>query len=406
MNAAPLETGTGRALADANVIEAPCPSGACARLGLHLPREGALWLMAVAVMFVTGLVKGVNLLTLLACLLAGLWLVNYRLVRRGLKRLRGRRQALTPIFVGQPAEFELELETDGPAQVRGLCVEERCRAGDRRWLVLRLTAASPVRIRYQRSFSRYGRYVVSPLMARTQFPFGLVGRAVELAPAVEWLVLPRLGSVDPERLRHWLARSTHGDGRLRRRLRTQMQVADVHGLRDFRPGDSPRWIHWRSSARRNRMLVREFEESGAPDLVLVVEPWLPQAPTAEDEARLERLISMAGTVCHDWCRDLLSRLTLIILGPEPVRLPTGGGLAYGRRALETLALQDGGPAGMVEPGIDEIAHLRSKTPILVLTSRPSSQLAEQIEARIGRPAALVHVDDPVHWHEAKTAAAS
>jgi len=38
----------------------------------------------------------------------------------------------------------------------------------------------------------------------------------------------------------------------------------VRGVREFVHGDSPRLIHWASSARVGRLLVREFEAEGLP----------------------------------------------------------------------------------------------------------------------------------------------
>ena len=43
---------------------------------------------------------------------------------------------------------------------------------------------------------------------------------------------------------------------------------DFHGLRTFQPADSPRWIHWRTSARRGELMVKEFEETPTDNLIL------------------------------------------------------------------------------------------------------------------------------------------
>lgn len=42
------------------------------------------------------------------------------------------------------------------------------------------------------------------------------------------------------------------------------------GVRDYRPGDQRRWIHWRTTARTGRLAVREHEEPARSPIVLVV----------------------------------------------------------------------------------------------------------------------------------------
>lgn len=44
----------------------------------------------------------------------------------------------------------------------------------------------------------------------------------------------------------------------------------VRSVRDFRHGDSPRLVHWASSARCGRLLVREFESEGLPGFDLLL----------------------------------------------------------------------------------------------------------------------------------------
>src|SRR5206468_4266786 len=108
------------------------------------------------------------------------------------------------------------------------------------------------------------------------YPFGLVRREAGLVPGEEIIVLPQLGRLHRGRLRRLLKQSAPTVGRIRRQLRRHpMAQAEFHGLRAFRSGDSPRLIHWRTSARRGELMVREFEEAPTDNLVLIFDPWLP-----------------------------------------------------------------------------------------------------------------------------------
>jgi uncharacterized protein (DUF58 family) len=46
---------------------------------------------------------------------------------------------------------------------------------------------------------------------------------------------------------------------------------EIAGVREFRDGDSLRHVHWRSTARRGTLVVREFERSGRQPLALLLD---------------------------------------------------------------------------------------------------------------------------------------
>ena len=122
------------------------------------------------------------------------------------------------------------------------------------------------------------------------------------------IVLPRLGTLHTGRLRRWLMQSARPDERVRRNRRRLSQEVEFHGLRQFRPGDSPRWIHWRTSARSGELMVREFDQGVHHDLVLFVEPYLASGDSNRDA--LEAALSLAATICWAWCREGGDRVTL------------------------------------------------------------------------------------------------
>jgi uncharacterized protein (DUF58 family) len=65
------------------------------------------------------------------------------------------------------------------------------------------------------------------------------------------------------------------------------------GVRDYRPGDPPRSVHWRSTARAGRLVVREFEEEIASKVSLVLAG--ADAGTPPDSA-FESLVSAAASI--------------------------------------------------------------------------------------------------------------
>ncbi len=106
---------------------------------------------------------------------------------------------------------------------------------------------------------------------------------------------------------------------------------DVHHLRSYRPGDPPRTIAWKPSARRGTLLVREYEQPAGVDLML---DWqaLPGLPTETRIARLARWIEEAE---RDGRRYRLQLPGHAPLGPDR-------GPAHRHACLRALALMPDG----------------------------------------------------------------
>jgi uncharacterized protein (DUF58 family) len=360
-------------------------------------REGVLWLGAAGVMLFIGILKGINLVIVLAYLLAGLWLVNLLLARRAVRGLSARRLPRPPVQAGIPAEWVLEVRDHGPPAGNWV-LEERMGDAAAAWLVVRSGPGTVFRPRVRATFPRRGRYELRPLTARSSYPFGLASRTVPLLPADELIVLPRPAWVDGERLRAWLFRAWAGrDEERRKRRRVVDREAEVHGLRDYRTGDPPRRIHWKATARRNRLTVREYEDAAPPRVLLVVEPWLPARPTAADRGQLEAVISLAAGVCKEWRREPGARLALVVAGPKPVALDGPPGPALTERLLVALALEPGGEPGDLRDALGTLSRQALAVPALVLSSRPESPMADAVGRSLGRAVAFAHAGGPAPW---------
>jgi uncharacterized protein (DUF58 family) len=61
---------------------------------------------------------------------------------------------------------------------------------------------------------------------------------------------------------------------------------ELFGIREYRPGDSLRRIHWRSSARHGELVVREYEPPGVQTLVILVDPNPSTTEIADQVARI------------------------------------------------------------------------------------------------------------------------
>jgi uncharacterized protein (DUF58 family) len=201
-------------------------------------------------------------------------------------------------------------------------------------------------------------------------------------------------------LRAWLFRAWAGRDEERRKIRRVVErEAEVHGLRDYRAGDSPRRVHWKATARRNRLTVREYEDAAPPRLVLVVDPWAPAKPKEADRERLEAVVSLAAGVVKEWRREAGARLSLVVAGPNPVAVDGPPGPQVTERQLIALALAEGGETGDVAARLGELSRTALAAPVLVLSSRAESPLVTSVGRAIGRAVAFTYVGRTEPWFQ-------
>src|SRR5436190_1529910 len=109
-----------------------------------------------------------------------------------------------------------------------------------------------------------------------------------------------------------------------------------HGLRDlreYRAGDDPRLIHWRLSAKRRALVVRELEEETALDARIVL-----TGRGAREAERREGALSEAAALARALLR---AGAGVGLVGPG-IDVPPGRGREQERRILTALALYDPG----------------------------------------------------------------
>ena len=182
-------------------------------------------------------------------------------------------------------------------------------------LLPRVPGRDRARMRWQGASPRRGKYRFRDLDLGTRAPFGLVERRVTIPLSEEIVVYPKIGQLT----RRWFQLQRQAsENRMGKRHDRSSQQEEYHGLRDYRSGDSPRWIHWRTSARRGELMVKEFEQQNEQDLAILIDPWLPRTKVAPElRDAMEQAISFAATVCLETCRRQGRRLILGWTGAPP-----------------------------------------------------------------------------------------
>jgi uncharacterized protein (DUF58 family) len=265
------------------------------------------------------------------------------------------------------------------------------------WYLDRLPAGAEVECTARHRFARRGRVAGGPLIW-SSYPFGFLRfeHTAEVADPVT--ILPQVGTVDPDGLRRWLVRQAGGEDRERKvQRRLTSDQADVRGVRPYRPGDSIRTIHWRSSARRGELMVREYDAAPAPALVVVVDPYLPPAPPPAHRDALEAALSLAATLVRACCGSAEVGVTVVVAGTDDAVLRGSPTELFAREALAPLGAVQGSPEfPPIAPAVFGRALHRAAR--LVVSSRPNSPLAAALTHTTGKLFAVLDPASPPPWY--------
>ena len=298
-------------------------------------RDGWWCLFAAMGLGVAAINTGNNLLYLLSSMLLGLVVVSGILSEAVMRGLRLAPVVPEEMYAGRPALVGATI-TNRKRRIPSysITLEILSRGGrvERLLYLPRLEAGGERVVTWQTMPSRRGRQRLPGLRVTTRFPFGVFVKAGRVILDEEILVFPAVKAAPPHLLRQL---GGMGSSATRRRGRGH----DLHNLRDYLPGDDPRLIHWRSSAKTQTLTVRELAAETTMDTRIVLEGTGPRDP----ERREAGLSEAASLAVH-----LLRAGALVEVMGAGLFVPPGRGRAQERRILAALALYE--PGGSVPAG--------------------------------------------------------
>ncbi|WP_437186385.1 DUF58 domain-containing protein [Planctomicrobium sp. SH668] len=309
----------------------------------RLPREGLIYLLIMFFLFVSSILTHSNLLMMVFCVMAGAFVVNGWMTFTMLRDARLHREAPERLMAGETCIVTLSLENKHRRLSAWLMkMRDSISFGKENLFPEVLFVRVPPRKtrfgNYQLKPESRGRYTFRHLDLTTQFPFSLVERGVGKELKQEMLVYPRLGTLNP----HWrrmLQHSMEFDSYARPIAGTFHD--EMNRIREYRPGDDVRMIHWRTTARVNNLMVCEYDESRDRDLVVIVDGWLPPRPKTEELEQLERGLRFAVTLCLSYLRiSRQSSLSVFLLGNDTVAWSGDSGEQHTNSLLDSFAVFD------------------------------------------------------------------
>ncbi len=243
----------------------------------------AAFLLFVAVNLQAGWVFGVD------ALLIGLLMVGWLSARSALRGVAVRRQIVPEVFEGEGITVTLTVTV---------------RYGRRYFLELRdavpgLTAATsvipvcdsrrPAIVTYQTAAQHRGVHQADTVELQTGGLAGLFTSRRRLEAHSTLTIFPRYWPLED-----FLLPGVSAEGES-----TPMPAREgleISGVREFRDGDSLRHVHWRSTARRGTLVVREFERSGRQPLALLLDTSSMAFASAGGGEAFEDLVRAAASI--------------------------------------------------------------------------------------------------------------
>lgn len=369
------------------------------RAVLRFTPSGGWWLAVSVLVGAYVWFRSINLVLIVAYAMLALLVINGVLAWRAVRRTTARRLPMPPVFAGERAECGVAVTNESGAPVT-VTASDRAGESSNTFLVYRLPAGQTLACTAAREFPTRGRFG-GPVTLLSGYPFGFMECERPGEAGGEVVVLPRLGYAEPDGLRRWLFRQAGGDGRARRVLRrVTSDQAEVRGVRQYRPGDALRDVHWRTTARRGEVMVREYDTAPSPELVLVVEPWLPPNPIPADRERLEAALSLAATIAVTWRRGFDSPVLVAVPGATP-GVATATSEEDLREALAPLAGAAGGPQPEALPA-QAFRHHLARGARVVVSSRPHSPYADALSRSTGKTFYPVSPADRLPWYQPPT----
>ena len=270
---------------------------------------GWVLLAAAGATFVLATIVPMLSICIFSALLWGLVLASIAMALGSLGPVTVSREFTADGTVGQPLSMALFLRSHGRLPCYGVLVMEDCPFSHEPTLVHavpRLAAREELRLPRSVLAARRGAFQLGEVRLRGGDPAGLFFRQRRQALPADLLIYPEALPIDylPLRLQDRVIAAAIGQV-----IGASGQGQEFFGVREYRPTDGVRVIHWKASAKQRKLMVREFEETSINQVTILLDISAAHVSEPADSSNLEYLIrlttGMLRYLSGFYCRVLL-----------------------------------------------------------------------------------------------------
>lgn len=165
-------------------------------------------------------------------------------------------------------------------------------------------------------------------------------------------------------------------GHMRTRQKAFQDPSSLADIRPYHPGDSLRYVHWLTSARRGELHLKEFELNATTQMVIGLDLQAPAPAGPGPEAASEAAIGVAASLAELGARQRFE-VGLLAVGKERHSLPPLRGLRGYQQILEVLArVEAEGRLTLAQVLGAEAGALAPRSTVALVTCRVTPELAD------------------------------
>ncbi len=303
-----------------------------------LTREGKWYIAAVLITGAIAINTGNNLLYLVLATLLSLIIISGLMSEFTMKGLKITRTQPRTFFKGTPFSTSLNI-TNSKKIIPSLCFrvyELPCEGlPDTHSYVVKVGAGATYSSTLTNTFTARGLIELKGFKITTTFPFGLFLKSKKLIHPETILVYPSIKPPGDVNILNGIlskrgaSTSTRGSG------------TELYNIREYTQHDDARHIHWKSAARSDNLMVKEFEQEAERSLVISLQNISEEGAENLFELKIDEAAGMVNFFIEQGWSVGLETLSGAIAESR--------GSAHLHKMLEFLALIK--PAGRGRPSI-------------------------------------------------------
>ncbi|MCS7191699.1 MAG: DUF58 domain-containing protein [Armatimonadetes bacterium] len=257
-----------------------------------------------------------------------------------------------PLFITVKDELPLEFQWDAPFKRYGEFLPI---------LFAKLPPRSQIKFSYSITPMKRGEFKFGDVHIKLSTPIGFVWLNLHFQVQQTVKVLPNLVQARKYAL---LMRKTRMKELGFRPMLLKGSGAQFASLRDYLPDDDPRWIDWNATARKAKLVSKEFELERGQNICAILDAGRVMATKLDGLTKLDHAVNGAAFVLYI-AQNLEDRIGLMIFAGKVLRwLPPRRGIKHWDEILQSLS--------QVEPQLVESDYAGSFT--LLLQNLPRRSL--------------------------------
>ena len=386
------------------------------RRTLRLTPEGIVFLVILGFIVFGAILRNVNLLIVLAGMMVSAITLNWRSANLKLKTLSGTRELPARVYAGKLLSVIWRVENQGPQRNWNINVDDQIdyanavtaddtdpSPNSKSSLSKRISASlghskriqtNKVRLNfpqispysnesniYHCLLNQRGRYRVGPSKITTTFPFGLIKVELEIDNRQIIFAAPPTGKLVPNWEQRAAAMATGSESIKRKRGNTD---DEFFALRQWRSGDNRKNIHWRTTAKMQHPMVRQFDEPRNRDLAIVIDLFQPNPSddgqsSQNDAQRIETVLSFASTIAAKTNHQIDGQTSIAISGHTSEVFRKLKRKKTNADLIRCLAMAKGDSNPDLIGSITSVGEsVSAGTPIFIISTRPQPDWIEQL----------------------------